>query len=150
MANDIGKHLALPARFKTFELLHKEGFQHLCTLKEGRVIGVVVAAVVKDFGHVCDKLCELVIMPLLQTGFHCRKVCKVDGEVCKKINKNVKNWTDTKELHHFKWSFRFFPADASQRALLTHWFFDHAVVIGRIMGIHGLEERPCHFVRLVK
>lgn len=92
MARDIGnptiynyeKHLALPARFKTFELLHKEGFQHLCTLKEGRVIGVVVAAVVKDFGHICDKLCELVIMSLLQTGFHCRKICNVDKEVCKK------------------------------------------------------------------
>lgn len=93
------KHLALPARFKTFELLHEEGFQHLCTLKEGRVIGVVVAAVVKDFGHICDKLCELVIMPLLQTGFHCRKVCKVDGEVCE-INKKCEIWTETKELHH--------------------------------------------------
>lgn len=59
------KHLVSPARFKTFELLHKEGFQHLCTLKEGRVVGVVVAAVVEDFGHVGDKLGQLVIMPLL-------------------------------------------------------------------------------------
>lgn len=65
---------SLPARFETFQLLYKEAFKHLGTLKEGRVIGVVVAAVVKDFGHVGHKLGELVVMPFLQTAFHCGKV----------------------------------------------------------------------------
>lgn len=70
------EHQVSPARFETFKLLYKEGFKHLCTLKEWCVIGVVITAVVKDFGHIGHKLCQLVVMSLLQTGFHCRKVCK--------------------------------------------------------------------------
>lgn len=81
------EHSASPAGFETFELLHKEGLQHLGALEEGRVVGVVVAAVVKDFGHVGHKLCQLVIMSLLQTGFHGGEVCQVDGDVCKQTNK---------------------------------------------------------------
>lgn len=68
-----------PARFESFKLLHKEGFQLLGTLEEGRVIGVVIAAVVKYFGHVGHELCELVVMSLLQTGFHCGKVYEGGG-----------------------------------------------------------------------
>lgn len=60
-----GAQQSLPASFETFELLYKEAFKHLRTLKEGRVIGVVVAAVVKYFGHVGHKLCDLVVMALL-------------------------------------------------------------------------------------
>lgn len=76
----------LPAPFETFKLLYKEGFEHLCTLKEGRVVGVVIAAVVKDFGHVGHKLCELVVMSLLQTGFHCGEVYKGQKNVCINIS----------------------------------------------------------------
>lgn len=55
----------LPAGFKTFEFLDKEVLQNLGTLVEGRVAGVVVAAVVEDFGHVCYELRELdVLAPL--------------------------------------------------------------------------------------
>lgn len=59
-----------PASFETFELLHEEALQDLGALEEGRVVGVVVAAVVEDFGHVRHKLRELVVMPLLQPAFH--------------------------------------------------------------------------------
>lgn len=66
----------LPAGFKAFEFLDKEGLQNLGTLVKGRVTGVVVAAVVEDFGHVGHKLRELVVMSLLQTGFHRGEVCE--------------------------------------------------------------------------
>lgn len=42
----------LPACFESFELLYKEGFQELGTLVKRWVAGVVVAAVVENFGHV--------------------------------------------------------------------------------------------------
>lgn len=58
-------NVILPAGFKTFEFLDKEGLQNLGTLVEGRVAGVVVAAVVEDFGHVCYKLGQLDVLPLL-------------------------------------------------------------------------------------
>lgn len=66
--------MILPAGFKAFEFLDKEGLQNLCTLVEGRVAGVVVAAVVEDFGHVCYKLCQLDVLALLQPLLHGRKV----------------------------------------------------------------------------
>lgn len=65
----------LPARFKAFQLLHKEGLQHLRTLKEGGVVGVVVATVVENFGHICHELRELLVMSLLQMGFHGGEIC---------------------------------------------------------------------------
>lgn len=55
----------LPAGFEAFELLDKEVLQNLSTLVEGRVAGVVVAAVIEDFGHVRYKLCQLHILALL-------------------------------------------------------------------------------------
>lgn len=57
--------IILPAGFKAFEFLDKESLQNLGTLVEGRVAGVVVAAVVEDFGHVCYKLCQLDVLALL-------------------------------------------------------------------------------------
>lgn len=54
-----------PAGFKAFELLDEEVLQNFGTLVEGWVAGVVVAAVVEDFGHVCYKLSQLdVLAPL--------------------------------------------------------------------------------------
>lgn len=54
-----------PAGFKAFELLDEEVLQNFGTLVEGWVAGVVVAAVVEDFGHVCYKLSQLdVLTPL--------------------------------------------------------------------------------------
>lgn len=53
------------AGFEAFELLDKEVFQNLGTLVEGRVAGVVVAAVVEDFGHVCYKLRQLDVLAFL-------------------------------------------------------------------------------------
>lgn len=88
------EHQVSPARFETFKLLYKEGFKHLCTLKEWCVIGVVITAVVKDFGHIGHKLCQLVVMSLLQTGFHCRKVCKGEKYVnmfSLHCNRNITN-----------------------------------------------------------
>lgn len=55
----------LPAGFEAFEFLDEEGLQNLGTLVEGRVTGVVVAAVVKDFGHVRYELCQLDVLALL-------------------------------------------------------------------------------------
>ena len=65
----------LPAGFEPFEFLDKEGLQNLGTLVEGRVAGVVVAAVVEDFGHVRHKLCQLDVLALLQPLLHGGKVC---------------------------------------------------------------------------
>lgn len=64
----------LPAGFEAFEFLDKEGLQNLGTLVEGRVAGVVVAAVVEDFGHVRHKLCQLDVLPLLYPLLHGGKV----------------------------------------------------------------------------
>ena len=60
------KHAStLPAGFKAFELLDKEVLQNFGTLVEGWVAGVIVAAIVEDFGHVCYKLSQLdVLAPL--------------------------------------------------------------------------------------
>lgn len=55
----------LPASFEAFELLDKEVLQNLGTLVEGRVTGVIVSAVVEDFGHVCYKFCQLDILAFL-------------------------------------------------------------------------------------
>ena len=55
----------LPAGFETFELLDEEVLQDLRTLVEGRVAGVVVAAVVEDFGHVRHELGQLDVVALL-------------------------------------------------------------------------------------
>lgn len=55
----------LPAGFKAFEFLDEERLQNLGTLVEGRVAGVVVAAVVEDFGHVGYKLSQLDVLALL-------------------------------------------------------------------------------------
>ncbi len=55
----------LPAGFEAFEFLDKEVLQNLGTLVEGRVTGVVVAAVVEDFGHVRYELCQLNVLALL-------------------------------------------------------------------------------------
>lgn len=57
--------LFLPAGLEAFELLDKEGLQNFGTLVEGRVAGVVVAAVVEDFGHVCYELRQLDVLALL-------------------------------------------------------------------------------------
>lgn len=64
----------LPAGFEPFEFLDKEGLQNLSTLVEGRVTGVVVAAVVEDFGHVRHKLCQLDVFALLYPLLHSGKV----------------------------------------------------------------------------
>lgn len=53
------------AGFETFELLDEEVLQDLRTLVEGRVAGVVIAAVVKDFGHVRHELRQLDVVALL-------------------------------------------------------------------------------------
>lgn len=55
----------LPAGFEALELLDEEVLQDLGTLVEGRVAGVVVAAVVEDFGHVRHKLCQLDVLALM-------------------------------------------------------------------------------------
>lgn len=83
------EHRVSPARFETFQLLYKEGFEHLRTLKERRVVRVVVATVVKDFGHVGHKLGELVVMSLLQAGFHCGEVCKVTEIIMRLTIRNL-------------------------------------------------------------
>lgn len=70
-----------PAGFETFQLLHKKSFEQFCTLKEWCVIGVVIAAVVKDFGHVSHKFCQFMVMSLLQAGFHCGKIYKGEKDV---------------------------------------------------------------------
>lgn len=54
-----------PAGLKAFEFLDEEGLQNLGALVEGRVAGVVVAAVVEDFGHVGYKLRQLDVLALL-------------------------------------------------------------------------------------
>ncbi len=55
----------LPAGFEAFKFLDKEVLQNLGTLVEGRVARVVVAAIVKDFGHVRYELRQLdVLTPL--------------------------------------------------------------------------------------
>lgn len=55
----------LPAGFEAFELLDEEVLQNLGTLVKGRVAGIVVSAVVKDFGHVCYKFCQLDVPPFV-------------------------------------------------------------------------------------
>lgn len=55
--------ITLPAGFEALELLDKEALQNLGTLVEGGLAWVVVSAVVKDFGHVCYKLCQLHVGP---------------------------------------------------------------------------------------
>lgn len=69
-----GEH-TLPACFKSFEFLYKEGLQKLGTLVKGRVAGIVVAAVVEDFGHVRYEFRELVVKTLLYPLLHRRQVC---------------------------------------------------------------------------
>lgn len=64
-SNIIIVFLFLPAGLEAFELLDKEGLQYFGTLVEGRVAGVVVAAVVEDFGHVCYELRQLDVLALL-------------------------------------------------------------------------------------
>ena len=59
-----------PAGLEALELLDEEVLQDLGTLVEGRVTGVVVAAVVKDFGHVRHKLCQLDVVSPLQPVLH--------------------------------------------------------------------------------
>lgn len=122
----------LPAGLEAFQLLYEEGFEHLGALEEGRVVGVVVAAVVEDFGHVRHELCELLVMSLLQTGFHC-------GKVLKERQTSVKRTSlSPKAVVH------------AQGGGRTHRLLDHAVIIRRIVGIHRFEKRPRHFVRLTK
>ena len=60
----------LPAGFEPLELLDEEALQDLGTLEEGRVVGVVVAAVVEHFGHVRHKLCQLAVVTELQPALH--------------------------------------------------------------------------------
>lgn len=36
------------------------------------------------------------------------------------------------------------------KLILTHRLLNDTIIIRRIMGINGLKERPCHFVRLLK
>lgn len=55
----------LPAGFEAFEFLDKEVLQNLGTLVKGRVAGIVVSAVVEDFGHVCYKFCQLDVLPFV-------------------------------------------------------------------------------------
>lgn len=161
------QHLASPARFETFQLLYKEGFEHLRTLKERRVVGVVVAAVVKDFGHVGHKLCELVVMSFLQTGFHRREVCKGQRNMCIAFLHYNILWDKTiweATLNLFIWIISsaegYSQIMASTMAgrhmgqlvsfVPTHWLLDYAIIIRCVMGIHWFKERPCHFVRLLK
>lgn len=54
-----------PAGFEAFELLDEEVLQNLGTLVKRRVAGVVVPAVVEDFGHVCYELGQLDVLPLV-------------------------------------------------------------------------------------
>lgn len=117
-----------PACFETFQLLHKKSFKHFCTLKKRCIVGVVIAAVVKDFGHVSHKLCQFMVMSLLQARFHCGKIYK--GQENMNMDRRV----------HF----------SSAKFILTHWLLDNAVIIWRIMRINRFKERPCHFVRLLK
>ena len=60
----------LPACFEALELLDEEALQDLSALEEGRVVGVVVAAIVKHFGHVRHKLCQLAVVTELQPALH--------------------------------------------------------------------------------
>lgn len=64
----------LPAGFEPFELLDKEVLEDLGALVERRVAGVVVSAVVEDFGHVRHELRQPDVVALLQPLLHCRKV----------------------------------------------------------------------------
>lgn len=50
-----------------FELLHKEGLKTLRASVEGRLLRVVEAAVVKDFGHIPDKVTKLLISFLIHS-----------------------------------------------------------------------------------
>lgn len=59
-----------PAGFEALELLDEEGLQNLGTLVKGRVAGVVVPAVVEDFGHVCYKFGQFDVVSLVQLLLH--------------------------------------------------------------------------------
>lgn len=64
----------LPACFESFEFLYKERLQELSTLVKRRVAGIVVAAVVEDFGHVRYELCEFAVKVFLYPLLHRRQV----------------------------------------------------------------------------
>ena len=68
--SEAGRQCVSPAGLEALELLDEEVLQDLGTLVEGRVAWIVVAAVVKDFGHVRNKLRQLDVVSPLQPVLH--------------------------------------------------------------------------------
>lgn len=59
-----------PAGLEAFQLLYKEGFKNFRTLVKGGVTWIVVATVIKNFGHIRDEFRQLFIVSSLYSFFH--------------------------------------------------------------------------------
>ena len=73
------EHLCLPASLESFQFLYKEWFKNFCTLVKRGVTWIVVTTIIKNFGHICYKFRQLLIISSLYSFFHGGKVLKTQN-----------------------------------------------------------------------
>ena len=87
--------------------------------------------VFKDSHDITDEFAQFGVLAIVYFPLDTRQICQT-----KKILMSVKEkFINKKKLH---------------KKYLTHWFFDHFVIIWNFVWIHGLLERDTTTISLLK
>ena len=83
--------------------------------------------VFKDSHDITDEFAQFGVLAIVYFSLDTRQICQRNQE-------NVKNNSSIKKIH--------------KNICLTHWFFDHFVIVWNFVWIHGLLKRDATSISL--